>query len=382
MAIISPRRYRSCLTILALAGALFPAGFVSADTIWLKSPGAKTALEFDNVKIEKVDGENLLFISSSGNETHKKLAEISQVALDDEPALTAAEDAYSKGDFAGSIDGYRKAATDSSKPWVRERAAFRLIDAGTKVPDFQASVAGFATLATFDADAAQRSKPAIPANASASDLKTAANAVQNAAGAKGLSADQQRALLNFQVELLSAAKDTDGASAALNMLSKLGGSSAASAGGSPDDNLAASRARVDQKLNEARVAFAQKDYQKASSVLLGAGDGITSPDQQDEALFLLAQAKEQLAGDDPKALMDAAIAYMRVVANFQKVPGALHIPDALMKTAAIEEKIAKPEEALKIYNDVATAFPGTASAQSASDNAARISAALKAANKG
>jgi TolA-binding protein len=251
------------------------------------------------------------------------------------------------------------------------------------VPDFQASVGGFAALATFDPAAAQKLKPAIPANASASDLKAAAITVENAEGTKGLSVDQQRALLNFHVELLTAAHDTNGASAALNTLSKLGGSSpTANAGGSAQDDAAVTRARVEEKLNEARVALAQKDYQKASGVLLGAGDGITAPEQQDEALFMLAECKEQLAGDDPKALMDAAIAYMRVVANFQKVHGSAHISDALMKTAAIEEKLAKPEEALKIYNEVASDFRGTASAQSASDNAARITAALRASNKG
>ena len=38
-------------------------------------------------------------------------------------------------------------------------------------------------------------------------------------------------------------------------------------------------------------------------------------------MFMIAEAKAGLAGDDPKALMDAAIAYMRVVANFAKIQG-------------------------------------------------------------
>jgi TolA-binding protein len=374
----TPRRYRSFLIFLALSGIAIPGSLVWADTVWHKSGNAKNALKYDNVKIEKVDGDYLVFLSASGNETRKRFDEVSQIAMDDEPALSAAEDTYNSGNLAASIDGYRKAATASSRPWVRQRAALRLIDAGGKLPDFQAAVAGFAALASIDPAAAQKLKPAIPANTSASDLKAAAATVNNAEGTRGLSVDQQRALLNFHVELLSAAHDTNGASAVLNTLSKLGGGAPdAAAGSSAQEDGAAARARVEEKLNEARVALAQKDYQKASGVLLAAGDGITAPDQQDEALFLLAESKEQLAGDDPKALMDAAIAYYRVVANFQKVHGSAHIPEALMRTAAIEEKLSKPEEALKIYNAVASDFKGTASAQTASDNAARITAALK-----
>ncbi len=95
-------------------------------------------------------------------------------------------------------------------------------------------------------------------------------------------------------------------------------------------------------------------------------------------MFMLAQAKEGLASDDPKALMDAAIAYMRVVANFGKTPDAPHIAESLMKTAAIEEKLSKPEEALRIYNDVASNYKDAPAAQDAAGSAARISAAIKA----
>ena len=48
-----------------------------------------------------------------------------------------------------------------------------------------------------------------------------------------------------------------------------------------------------------------------------------------------------------------------------------------MKAAAIEEKLSKPEEALRIYNEVATVYKGTPPAQDAADSAARITAALK-----
>jgi len=371
-------RFRS-LRIALLAVIVMPVASVSADTIWHKSAGAKNALEYDNVKIERVDGDDLVFISASGNETHKKLAEVSRMAMDDEPALTAAEEAYDGGNFAGAIDGYRKAATASARPWVRQRAALRLIDAGTKANDFGAAVAGFATLATIDAGAAQKVKPPIPADAPAATLKTAARDVQTAEGTTGITPEQQRVLLNFQIELLTAAHDTDGASAALKQLAQLGGGapSANAPGQSPEDNAAIARARAEEKLNEARVALAQKNYKQANDVLVAAGDGIVAPEQQDEAMFMLAECKAHLAGDDPQALMDAGITYMRVFANFSKVQGAAHIPEALMKTAAIEEKLSKPDEALRLYNEVAGDYKGTPFARDAAEDAARIAAALK-----
>jgi hypothetical protein len=372
-------RWLSKPALTFLAASLLPLAAASADTIWHKSPGARQALMYDNVKIEKVEGDSLVFVSASGNETRKKLAEISRISMDDEPALTAAEAAFDAGNAAGSIDGYRKAAQASSRDWVRKRAALRLIDAGKQVPDFGAAVAGFAYLATFDADAAQQAKPAIPADASPATLSAAADQVSDAENVSGITPDQDRVLLNFRVELLTAAHDTDGAAAALKELDKLGGGAPAGTPGAttPDDSAAINRARAEQTLNEARVALAQKDYNRVEAAISGGQAALTDPVQQDEALFILAQSKEASAGTDPKALMDAGIAYTRVWANFQNVQGAPHIAESLMKTAAIEEKLAKPEEALRIYNSVASDYKQTPFAHDAADDAARIAAALK-----
>jgi TolA-binding protein len=363
-----------CLQLgMLLALILLPATIASADTIW------KNTLKYDNIRIDRVDGADLVFVSASGNETRKVLSEITRIAMDDEPALTTAEEAYDSKNYPAAIDAYRRAATASARPWVRQRAALRLIDAGTKGNDFGAAVAGFASLATFDAGAAQKAKPAIPADASTATLTSAVRDVQNAESTTGITADQQRVLLNFQIELLTAAHDTDGASAVLKKLSALGGGAPTSGtpGDTPADSATVTRARAEEKLNEARVALAQKNYKHAEEVLLGAGDGIAAPDQQDEALFMLAECKAGVAGDDPQALSDAGIAYMRVYANFGKVQGAAHVPESLMKTAAIEEKLSKPDEALRLYNEVASDYKGTPFARDAAEDAARLSAALK-----
>src|ERR1700728_2506627 len=71
----TPPRYRSFLIFLALSAIAMPGSFVCADTVWHKSAGAKNALKYDNVKIEKVDGDYLVFLSASGNETRKRFDE-------------------------------------------------------------------------------------------------------------------------------------------------------------------------------------------------------------------------------------------------------------------------------------------------------------------
>ena len=225
--------------------------------------GRKKALKYENVKVLKVDGENLVFDSASGNETRKKLVEVSRIALDDEPALTTAEEAYDGANFAGAIDGYRKAATASARPWVRQRAALRLIDAGNKAADFGAAVAGFAVLATIDADAAGKVKPTIPPDATKSALAGAIKDIKSAQGTTGIKPDQLRVLLNFQIELQTAAHDTEGASATLKQLAKVGGGGTAppdngASGGPPVDNSAVVRARAEEKINAARVALRRR----------------------------------------------------------------------------------------------------------------------------
>jgi TolA-binding protein len=280
---------------------------------------------------------------------------------------------------AGSIDGYLKAVQASSRDWVRKRSALRLIIAGKQVPDFGAAVAGFAYLAAMDSDAAQQVKPAIAPDAQKPILEAAVRRVQDAESVSGITPDQQRMLVNYRIELLTAAHDTDGAAAALKDLDKISGGSGGGAAGvtSPADAAAISRARAEQTINEARVSLAQKDYTRAQAAISGGSSDLTDPLQQDEALFILAECKAGTAGAEPKALMDAGIAYMRVVANFKKVANAPHIAESLMKTAAIEEKLGKQDEALRIYNAVATDYKQSSFAHDASDSAARITAALK-----
>ena len=159
------------LRVVTAFAALGFCSFAFADTVWLRAPGAKTAAtKLADVKVDKVENGVLFFtVQSSGNQARKNLDEIAQLAIDDEPALTGAETAFAARDYKTAIDGYTKAADASSRPWVKQRAALRLIDAGQKGNDLVAAVAGYAAMAVIDPNAAEAAKPAIPPRCAGGD---------------------------------------------------------------------------------------------------------------------------------------------------------------------------------------------------------------------
>ena len=82
-------------------------------------------------------------------------------------------------------------------------------------------------------------------------------------------------------------------------------------------------------------------------------------------------------GKDAAALKDAALAYMRVVANFKDTPGRPHVADSLYKTGQIEEQLAEPDVAAKVYQQVAEQFPSDPAAALAKQNLDRLKSSVK-----
>lgn len=354
---------------------LLPATSALADSIWIGK-----GLGPISIKVDHVDNGVITFIvEDSGRQNSKKLADVPRLALDDEPAFTSAEEAFSNGNFAVAADGYRKAAAATGRPWVRLRCAQRLVEAGKKTNDLGTAVAGFAFLATVDPAAAQQAKPMVPPDAPKETIDAAVAQLKTAGNTSGISPDGAKVLLNFRIELLNAEHDTAGAAAALAELDRMQGTSSSggsSSAGASADSPEAMQARAEGKLNEARVALAQKNYQQAMAAIESSASLFTDPAQLDDALLCIAEAKSGLASDD-KSLMDAGLAYMRVVAMGKSLANNPNVPDALMKTAAIEEKLNKPEEALALYNQVKAQYPGTSAGTTAAQNAARIAATNK-----
>lgn len=245
----------------------------------------------------------------------------------------------------------------------------RLVEAADKSGNFGDAVAGFIELMKTKPALATQHKPTIPKNQPAQIDPAIALVKQEATDPK-LTADQKTVLLNYLLELYGAKGDT---ASAQGVIQQLGAAMPADAN-SPE----ARRIQADSKLAEAKQEVTQRQFPQAIRTLVSSGNLFVDPTQQAEALYVIAQAKEGAArADDPDQLKDAALAYMRVVAVCKDMESKPHVADALFSTAAIEEKLKNPKEAIALYNQVATEFKASPLAATAEQNAARLSAAPK-----
>jgi len=339
-----------------------------ADTVWLRS-GKTAALPIDNAKVIRVEGDEVFFTTSSGREDHKPMARISRLRIDDQPAFNAAEDAFDKGDFAAAAEAYQKVAQSNTKDWIKDRASLRLLEAADKSGNFNAAVTGFLELLRTKPALASKFKPVIPRGKNDQIDKAVAD-VNQAASGPAMKDEQKTVLLNYLVDLYTAKGDLKNANDVLQRLGKLAPGQT--------DTPEAHHIQADLKLSQARQALSQRQYAQVEQIINGGSAIFTDPQQQADALYLIAESKAAGAGaNDAIAQKDAALAYMRVVAHFKSVPGKPHVADALLKTAGIEEKLKNSTEALALYKQVAAEFPGTPTATTAQQNADRVSNALK-----
>ena len=354
------------LSVLCLIGGLtLSAAWAAADTIWLQSSKEGKPIKLDNVKVDGVQDDKLQFTAAdSGRQTSKPLDFIPQMKLDDEPAFSAAEDAFAKGDWASAGSNYRSAISASTKDWVKDRSAMRLVDASDKSGNFADAVAGFVALMKTKPALATQHKPAIPTG-HPELLGPAIDTVKAESLDPKLSSDQKTVMLNYLLELYGAKGDSAGASGIMQQLGKV----VPTDPNSPE----ARRIQADGKLTQARQQISQRQYAQATQSLEAAGNLFTDPLQQADALYLIAQAKAASARpDDSDQLKDAALAYMRVVANFKGMEGQPHVAESLFNTAGIEEKLKNTKEAIVIYNQVASEFKTSPLAVTAAQNAARL----------
>ena len=341
--------------VAALAILASTAAF--ADTVWLRSGTA--VLERTNIKVEKIE-DNLLYFRSSQSDrlTERPLEDVVRIQADGEAMLNAAEEAFAAGVWDKAAANYQRAATMSNRQWVKDRAGLRLVAAAEKSGKFSTAVAGWATLMSRDPNLASKYKPQIPADAKAGSLDQAVAEVEKALGDTRLPAGPRQTLLAYQMELARANGDVKRAQA---IGTKLAGTSA----GGPNPELS---------LQLAHLALDQKQYPQALKEIEGAAATFNDPEHQAEALYCIAEAKAALARDDAAALRDAALAYMRVVARAKSARlNSPRIPDALLKTAAIQEKLGVGKEALLLYQQVAEEYKGTEAGNRAADAAARLS---------
>ena len=339
------------VSFLVLAASAFGAT-ANADTIFLQG------LTLDGVVIQGVANGALSFQSSGGNAGNRDLTKVQKIHVDGETALNAAEDNFAAGKFADSVDGYLKASRSASHPWVKQYAVGRLVEAANKSNRFDAAVTAYVTMLQLDPASASRIRPTIPDGGS-TYVDTAVTQINEALSTQTLTDDQKVALLQFEVDLYNAKKDPKGSDQAAAQLDELLAKD--------PNNPNAARANARRKLQLANQALAAKKYQDALNAIDGAKALFTDPQQQADALFDIAQAREGLAGTsaDQNTLKDVALSYMRVVADFKDTPGKPHVVESLMKTAQIETQLNDIDAAAKLYQQIAEQFPNDPAAATA-----------------
>jgi tetratricopeptide (TPR) repeat protein len=346
---------------LALVAAL-PA---RADTVWLRSGTAANALERPNVKVEKIE-DNLLFFRSSQSDrvTERPLEEVLKIMADGEPVFNAAEEAFAAGEWDKAAVNYQKAVVASPRQWVKDRSSLRLVASAEKSGKFSTAVAGWVALLTRDPGLAAKHKPQIPASAKPGSLDPAVAEVERALGDARLPAQPRQTLLAYQMELARANGDLKRAQSIGTKLTGAGGAAAA--------------ATPELSLQLAFLALDQKQYEQALKEIDGAAASFTDPQQQTEALYCVAEARAALAKDDPAALKDAALAYMRVVARARSARvNSPRVGESLLKTAAIQEKVGAAKEALLLYQQAAEEFKGSDTGARAAEAVDRLGKSAK-----
>ena len=330
---------------LATVALLSLAAVAAADVIWTGT-GAGRGLA-QEVDVQGAEGDALVYLIN-GNRATKPLAEVKQIQLDDDAELTAAEAAYAAGEWGRAADGYEALVRPGQPDWIRRRAAGRLATSAGRAGSFQQAAAGYVALVGIDPAAAADNVPEVSAQSAPDALAAARAEVEQALAGGSLNEDQRQALLTFQLRLANAAGDAE---AAGRIVQQLG----TAMGGTAPNDEAGRRLFAQIQLGKAQLALDGGDPETAAAAINDHGGVFEQPEAQQRALMLLARVEEaqaDAAGGGQDALLDAALAYMKVVALFGDDPRAGEVPEALLRVGLIHERLGLADDAAAVYRDL------------------------------
>jgi hypothetical protein len=312
---------------------------VRADTLWIGTD--KTSMKVDGLKVLDIAGDRLKYVSDTGMNASKPLSQLPQINIDGETSFNAAENAFASKDYDTAITNYQSILQSSSaKAWMQARAATRLLESGKIKNRFDAQVDAYIALLQKDPASAAQNKPSEPAEHSPY-LDTALASISKAFEDSKLQDSQKSALLGLQLTIDRVKGDTTAVNATLQQMVTLGSASDA------DKALL--------KIMSATVAYDAKQYDQAVNDIEQNRALFTEPDQQVDALFVVAQAKQKLNGDkaDPDVQKDLALNYLRVVTFGSQLPDRPHVAESLYMAGQIEdEKLKDPQAALSLYKQL------------------------------
>ena len=331
------------------------------DTIWLNpggAGGAASALKIEGLKISDVAHGRIQFVAAGGRESAREIQQVARIQIDDEPAFSAAEEAFAMGDFDAATNAYRKALDTTQKDWLKQWSAARLVQAAPRANRFDAAVAGYITLVLINPEEAAAHKPRMP-DARSTYLATAIDAVNAALARAGINDAQRQALQKYLLELQAARGNEAAAAQTKEQLLQ-----AAATNG----NDAAANAELAQLRLQANARLlAEKQFDAVIADIDTNAALFITPTEQATALYYLAEARAGLAARDnaPAAWQDAALAYMRVVAHFKNSPAAPFVARSLLKAGEIAEKLEDHPAALSLYRQILQQYPTDSAASTA-----------------
>lgn len=314
--------------------------FARADSLTLQGTPPQ------RVTISGFAGNKVQYATERGTPTERDYARVQQIAVDTDPALTAAEAARVGNQTDAALAGYVKAIRGTSTPWVKAFAARRIAD--TQTDKFEPKLVAYVGLLQIASPDADVGKPALPERGSRL-LETAVSEVETALKTPQLSDGPKLALFNFLAELHTQRGDETAVTATVERMAR----SSPTAANDP----AVQSQLVGLKVAKAKAAAEKGDFASAGKIINEAKSQITDPRQQADALFILAQAKLATADKaDVVAKQDAALAFMRVVVVAKDLPGKPNVLASLRATAGVLEQTSDMTGAIKLYGQIARDF--------------------------
>jgi TolA-binding protein len=336
---------------------LMSPGLILADAIW------QGTLERKPVTITEVKAGQLHY-TFNGRPAVLDLDKVTRIVVDSDASFTAAEEAYLAGNWDKAADGYQKSLRSTTQNWLKDYASIKLIDSANKANRFDAATTAYIQLLLRDPTTAAKYKPTLP-GARSTYLDSAVTEINRALADTRISKDQRQALLLFLLEIHRLRQDNKAISDIADQLAKLN-----PAGEQPADSNVA-----DLKLGLAHIALDNKDFQKAIDEIQAIRHLLSEPSQQVDALFVLAEARYGLAqaSKDPRALKDAALAYMRVVAHFKDASANYpQVGQSLYMTGVIHEQLKDNPAAVAIYQQVVSQYPSHPAAAKAKERISQL----------
>ena len=208
------------------------------------------------------------------------------------------------------------------------------------------AVSGYVQLTLLDPPAAVGRELPVE-EAGEEQLARAVGQLQQALENRSLRPDQRKPLLTLLLALQTRRGDQEAAARVVEQLAPI-------VGENPDEDP---KLYTQVMLGRATLSLSRNEPDEAVRLINANQQVFTDAQQQSEALMILARAAEQRAGEDRGGLLDASLAYMKVVAHFRRAEGAPNVPEALLRVGAIHERLGLSTAAAGLYQEIVTTYP-------------------------